>query len=351
MTKTTPPPSIRAGSLAPFESLASTLGLDSLAMLRRIGLDPGVLQNPDAKLPVALVAALLEAAAAEAARPDFGLRLAERWTIADLGPVSLAVVYQGTLREALRARELHRAHISDAVVLDLRENAGAAELRIALDIPEGVAAGQLADFVLGKTLKLCRAILGAGWSPLGARFRRFEPRDLTTSRRMLGSDALVFSAEANALLLRPGDLDARLPRMPDPALCKHAEALLASLPSTCDGSIAQRAASLIRASLAEGHADLHHVAGALGMNSRTLQRRLRAEGLGFSDLLDQVRGELARAYLADRETPMHQIAARLGYADGSAFTRWFTHAFGAPPSRWRDTARAGQEPPERLQSA
>ncbi len=353
MTKQTPPPSIRAGSLAPFESLALGLGLDPVALLRREGLDPAALQNPDAKLPAAAVAALLEAAAAESGRPDFGLKLAEAWTIADLGPVSLAVVHQDTLREALRARELHRAHISDAVVLQLHEGANVAELCIDLDIPDGAAAGQLVDFVIGKTLKLCRAMLGGGWLPLGARLRRFAPQDQTAYRRLLGSDALVFAGEADALLLRSGDLDARLPRMPDPALRKHAEALLASLPSIGDGSIAQRAASLVRAGLAEGHADLHHVSGALGLNGRTLQRRLRAEGLGFSDLLDQVRCELARAYLADRQTPMHQIAARLGYADGSAFTRWFTQTFGVPPSRWREKARADhdQPEPERLQSA
>ncbi len=351
MTKQAPPPSIRAGSLAPFESLARDLGLDPLALLRREGLDPAALQNPDAKLPAVAVAAVLEAAAAEAGRADFGLRLAEAWTLADLGPVSLALVHQDTLRDALRALEMHRAHLSDAVALCLQEGAGVAELSIVLDLPKGVACGQLVDFVLGKTLKLCRAILGAGWLPLGARLRRFEPQDLTTYRRTLGSDALVFAGQADALVLRPSDLDARLPRLPDPALRRHAEALLAHLPSTCDGSMAQRAASLIRAGLAEGRADLHHVAGALGLNGRTLQRRLRTEGLGFSDLLDQVRGELARAYLADRQTPMHQIAARLGYADGSAFTRWFTQTFGAPPSRWREQARGEQDQPEQLQSA
>ena len=140
MTKQTPPPSIRAGSLTPFEPLAHELGLDPAALLRRQGLDPAALQNPDAKLPAAAVAALLEAAAAESGRPDFGLLLAEAWTIADIGPVSLAVVHQDTLREALSALELHRAHLSDAVSLSLLEDTGAAELRVAFDLPEGTAA-------------------------------------------------------------------------------------------------------------------------------------------------------------------------------------------------------------------
>jgi AraC-like DNA-binding protein len=346
MTKhTTPqPPSIRAGALAHFEVVAQYLGLAPSALLRRHGLDlAAVLQDPDAKLPATAVAAALEAAAAESGRADFGLLLAHAWSIADLGPVSLVVAHQDTLREALDTLALHRAHLSDAIAFDLHVDGAQAELRITLALPDDAASVQLADFTLGAALKVCRAILGASWLPLGARLTRGAPRDLSTCRRLLGTDAIVFGAEADALLLRPADLDLKLPRMPDPALRRHAEALIAKLPSTGDGSIAQRAASLVRAGLAEGRADLHHVAQALGLNSRTLQRRLRAEGLGFSDLLDQVRGELARSYLADRKTPLHVIAARLGYADGSAFTRWFTQTFGQPPSRWRDQAQSGQD--------
>ncbi|HEY4030730.1 MAG TPA: AraC family transcriptional regulator ligand-binding domain-containing protein [Caulobacteraceae bacterium] len=351
MTKQNPTPAIRAGSLAHFETTARRVGLDPAVLLRSEGLDLDALRNPDGRLPAAAVASLLEAAAAEAGQPDFGLRLAELWSLADLGPISLSVAHQDTLREALGALDRRRVEFSDAVALGLHETARSAELRVRLVLPGGVASAQLADFVLGKTVKLCRAMLGPAWLPLGARFRRFEPRELSTYRRLLGSDALVFGAAGDALLLRPGDLDVRAPRMPDPALRRHAEALIANLPSIGAGSIAQRAGSLIRAGLSDGTADLNHVARALGLNGRTLQRRLKAEGLGFSELLDQVRGELARAYLADRQTPMHQIATRLGYADGSAFTRWFTQAFGAAPSRWRETAEAGAEQPAQLQSA
>ncbi len=343
--------SIRAAALAHFEAIARDLSLDPIPLLQQEGLDPAALQNPDAKLPAAAVAALLEAASTAAGRADVGLAMAQAWSLADLGPVSLAVAHQDTLREALGALALHRTHISDAIVLNLHEDAHGAELRIVLDLPEGAAAAQLTEFALGGAVKLCRAFLGAGWLPLGARFSRPAPRDLAAHRRLLGGAGIEFGADACALRLRPSDLDVKLPRMPDPALRRYVETLLAKLPSACNGSIAQRAASLIRNGLAEGAADLNHVARSLGLNSRTLQRRLRAEGLGFSDLLEQVRGELARSFLADRQTPMHQIAARLGYADGSAFTRWFTQTFGVPPSRWRETALDDQDHPERQQSA
>jgi AraC-like DNA-binding protein len=338
MTKHSMPssPSNRAGSLSSFVAVAYGLELDPAELLRQAGLDSDSLPDP---LPDFAMSAALEAASAEAGRADFGLSAALAWSIADLGPVSLAVVHQDTLREALDALDLHRALLTDVMAVRLREDGARAELRLALDLPRGEAAPQLADFALGKALKLCRALLGSGWLPLQARFSRAAPKDATAYRRLFG-DALEFGADADALRLHPGDLDARLPRMPDPALRRHAETLLARLPSSGDGSVSDRAASLIRAGLEDGTADLHHVAQALGLNSRTLQRRLKVEGVGFSDLLDKVRGELARAYLADRSTPMQQIATRLGYADGSAFTRWFTQTFGEAPSRWREKAQS-----------
>jgi AraC-like DNA-binding protein len=353
MTKhTTPqPPTIKAGALAHFATVAHDLGLDPVALLIGEGLDAGALQDPEARLSAAAVAAAFETAAAQSGRADFGLLLAQAWSIADMGPVSLVVVHQDTLREALDVLSLHRTYLSDAIALELHMDRGVVQLRIALDLPAATASVQLADFVLGKTIKVCRAILGPGWAPLGVRLTRDAPQDLTTHRRLLGADALVFRAEADVLVLKPADLDLKLPRMPDPALRRHAEALIAKLPSTGDGSVAQRAASLIRAGLAEDRADLNHVAQALGLNGRTLQRRLRAEGLGFSDVLDQVRSELAQSYLADQLSPMHQIATRLGYADGSAFTRWFTQTFGEPPSRWRERVQGGQGQVERRRSA
>ena len=144
MTKHTPQPSpsIRAASLAHFEAVADGLGLDSTALLVREGLDPAALQDPDAKLPAIAVAALLEAAAAESGRADFGLLLAQAWSIADLGPVSLAVAHQDTLREALDTLSVHRLHLSDAIFLHLQADITGAELRIVLELPADAASAQ-----------------------------------------------------------------------------------------------------------------------------------------------------------------------------------------------------------------
>jgi AraC-like DNA-binding protein len=62
------------------------------------------------------------------------------------------------------------------------------------------------------------------------------------------------------------------------------------------------------------------VAATLGMSERTLRRRLAAEGLGFQQLVDDVRASLAEALLAGSATlPVEEVALRLGYSGATSF--------------------------------
>ena len=70
------------------------------------------------------------------------------------------------------------------------------------------------------------------------------------------------------------------------------------------------------------------VAKALALSPRTLQRRLRDEGLAFQDVLDGARRQFAHAYLQNRSLSVSEIAYLLGYSDVRAFA----------PSTWRTRA-------------
>jgi hypothetical protein len=71
---------------------------------------------------------------------------------------------------------------------------------------------------------------------------------------------------------------------------------------------------------------------------RTLNRRLAACGTTFQTLVEEARFGLARQLLEDTDLPLAQIAATLGYADASAFSRAFRRWSGTAPSRWRAKA-------------
>ena len=71
------------------------------------------------------------------------------------------------------------------------------------------------------------------------------------------------------------------------------------------------------------------------MSVRTLQAQLSESGLNFSDILEQQRIELARAYLEQEHLSLDSIAAKLGYAEQSSFGRAFKRWTGLPPKLYR----------------
>jgi AraC-like DNA-binding protein len=77
------------------------------------------------------------------------------------------------------------------------------------------------------------------------------------------------------------------------------------------------------------------VAERLNISVRTLDRRLAEVDLTWQKLLDSMRAQLAREYLADPEMNVQAIATRLGFADVRAFQRRFRVWTGTTPSDYR----------------
>ena len=87
------------------------------------------------------------------------------------------------------------------------------------------------------------------------------------------------------------------------------------------------------------------IARRLGMSQRTFARRLSLEGVTFSDVLNQLRIDLARRHLADRSLSVSEIAWLLGYHEVSAFTHACRRLIGKSPREIRsDTAEAQSLP-------
>ena len=83
--------------------------------------------------------------------------------------------------------------------------------------------------------------------------------------------------------------------------------------------------------LPHGKANAKDVARKLGMSQRILARHLASEGLTFVKMLQELRLDLAKRDLADRDLSITQIAWLLGYRDVSAFTNAFKRWTGKTP--------------------
>jgi AraC-like DNA-binding protein len=92
--------------------------------------------------------------------------------------------------------------------------------------------------------------------------------------------------------------------------------------------------------LPHGRARVEAVARALAMSQRTLARRLSAEGLTFTEILDAMRTDLAVHYLRDATHSVSQVAWLLGFQEVSAFTYAFKRWTGQTPSQFRSTVKS-----------
>ena len=95
---------IRSATLSGYLELARSVGLDPNRQMRKCGLDPSCLSDPDARIDATAVAKLLETSAAESRVEDFGLRLSKARRLSNLGPFSLVVREETTARRALETR-------------------------------------------------------------------------------------------------------------------------------------------------------------------------------------------------------------------------------------------------------
>jgi len=81
--------------------------------------------------------------------------------------------------------------------------------------------------------------------------------------------------------------------------------------------------------------EIEEVASVLNMSSRTLQRKLKEQGLSFSGLLDSIRKELAITYLTQTDGSLLFISQRLGFSEQSAFQRAFKRWTGSTPNHFK----------------
>lgn len=311
---------IRSASLTDFTRHARAHGLNSHALLREVGLPLKALDDSDMKVPASAVIALLELASERSGVPDWGLRMAEGRKLSNLGPLGLLLRDSPSLAEALEyiARHIH-VH-NEALAVELDKDTDVVILRLESTAQVKGSVRQFTEMVLGVAHRFLRLFLGVGWTPKLVCFTHAPGTTQIRYRSYFGCD-VEFAHDFNGIICSSADLAAPNPGA-DPVMARYArQALTTRIKERA--TTADRVRELVLLLLPRGHCSADIVAQHLGVDRRTVSRHLALEGLTFLGLLNAMRSELAVRYLAEGSRSMAEIAALLGFAAPSAFSRWF----------------------------
>jgi AraC-like DNA-binding protein len=77
------------------------------------------------------------------------------------------------------------------------------------------------------------------------------------------------------------------------------------------------------------------IAAKLGVSRQTLFRKLRAEGVTFAGVLDELRHRMAADYLGARKVSVNETAYLVGFSEPAAFSRAFKRWTGSSPRTLR----------------
>ena len=171
-----------------------------------------------------------------------------------------------------------------------------------------------------------------------AQFRVPQPADTSPYQALLGITPL-FGAAENRVAFARALLDLPLPGANSSVArqCEQECQALVARQRACDG-LAGRVRDGFLAKPGQVP-DMEMIAAELHMTSRTLRRRLEAEGTSFRQLQDEVRQVLAEELLSATSLNMEEIAERLGYGDVSNFLRAFKRWKGQSPGSYRLQSR------------
>jgi AraC-like DNA-binding protein len=338
-------PTVAAGYPKAFLDFAVARGADRQTLFARSRIRPDDLAGQDNRVPLSNYVALMEAGVELCKEPALALLFGEASRLQDISIV-------GLIGEASETTEDARRQINRYARLMLDEDDGRVSDHLELVRDRGKVWLKytsrlyadnplLTESAFARNVCGARAYFGATndsakWPyPKAIHFTHREPGYRAEYDRVFGVP-LVFGSHMNALLMDEEFLSVRMLR-PNRyvfgVLSEHAEALLKSLEQS--KTMRGRVESLLMPVLHTGEASMDLIAGKLGVSRPTLFRRLKAEGVTFERLLDELRHKLALHYLSGKRVSVNETAYLVGFSDPAAFSRAFKRWTGRSPRTLR----------------
>ena len=317
---------------------ARRAGIELRPLLKKAGLTDQRLKDRGSRLPVEHQIQFLNLAANALHDEWLGFHLAQLSDLRELGLIFYVAASSETLGDALRRAARYSSISNEGLSLKCLEED---DIRIVFDYV-GIARHSdrhQIEFFMTVLIRLCRQLTGLRLVPSRTRLTHRRSNHGGSELAEYFGGHTTFGARADELTFVRGIRDIAITSA-DPylneILVANCEQALSHRPKN-RGTLRSAVENAIVPLLPHGKVRASGIAARLGLSQRTLARRLELEGETYSEVLESLRGDLARQYLSDFDLSISRIAWLLGYEEVSAFTRAFKRWTGKTPREARQT--------------
>lgn len=324
--------------LASLANASRRCGIDLNEVMQALQLEIDMSGDPRRRMSLACFHRLFEAVDARNPAQHFPLVFGDSFNFDGLPELATFVTSASTPQQAMRVLDWSPKLLHPSLAFTTEHNSQEFALDIVVNDPDGIY-DNLPGFVeaaAAAVLKFMRLL-----SPHEHLLRRLEFRHAPLAPVQAYTELLqttvTFNAPANRLVVDSVALDLPLPGG-IPSAHDQAQALILNrlLPEVEEQSLARQVRGTLKSRLSLLGQPIDKIASVLALHPRTLQRRLKEEGISYAELVANLRHELACEMLSKSVMDIETIASRLGYSDRRSFTSAFLKWQGVSPREFRN---------------
>jgi AraC-like DNA-binding protein len=303
-----------------------------LAVLQAAGLDLSILADPNARISHAVAGQLLRASLQKTDNRALGLQAGELIEPGDFGVLEYVARTCPDFRTALECCCRYMRLLDDDLDASVVEEGNASMWKSRWT--SGQRPPAMNDFVVSASLTIGRRLLGTTGRTM-VHLMHAEATDAAEYERVFRVP-VVLGAKTNAVVFPRGELDQPLPHANRDLLIAF-EAQARQLLDQLAGveSVTARVRRYVIERLRYGDVGMLQVAQKVHMSPATLRRRLAEEGSTLTDIVTDVRRELALRHLVNKDLAVSEVAFLLGFSNVSALSRAFKRWTGQSPADYR----------------
>ncbi|NIY78158.1 MAG: AraC family transcriptional regulator [Rhodobacteraceae bacterium] len=296
-------------------------GVATQSLLSKHGISLDMLKDPYAHLSMNEFNSFLESASELSGDQHIGAHIGTEIRAGDLGPMGILLSLSRSIHIGIDRIAKSAAALQSGTEMSFLPNGDEMLMSYQIEDARIWPRRQDAEFSLVGTVQVIRDNFLRRWSPQQVHFEHAPPDDDSFLRQFFRCP-ILYGQATNRLVMDRAPL-MELYRVEDAALVsmleRHIEDLIEATPH--NSTLTDAVRTVVTSSLGLRPISVERVAETLGLSPRNLQRKLSDEGTSLRDLLDDIRRDRATTLLSDGDIPVGEVAAALGYADGTAFWR------------------------------